>query len=119
MPLWSRAIPTSAEFQVWGVTQGLAPARCAAPTPRVDGFEWTPALASVTLNHDAGRGSDLSLKNPLPSCRGWMIRRGSYTRDNGKERRRQTRPKWVDAVEKGKNEPIEIFAFAPVETGFS
>ena len=23
------------------------------------------------------------------------------------------------AVEKGKNEPIEIFAFAPVETGFS
>jgi hypothetical protein len=24
----------------------------------------------------------------------------------------------VDAVEKGKNEPIEIFAFAPVETGF-
>ena len=28
-------------------------------------------------------------------------------------------PLWVDAVEKGKNEPIEIFAFAPVETGFS
>jgi hypothetical protein len=26
---------------------------------------------------------------------------------------------WVDAVEKGKNEPIEIFTFAPVETGFS
>jgi hypothetical protein len=25
----------------------------------------------------------------------------------------------VDAVEKGKNEPIEIFACAPVETGFS
>ncbi|MGA7429345.1 MAG: hypothetical protein WBW35_02810 [Xanthobacteraceae bacterium] len=25
----------------------------------------------------------------------------------------------TDAVEKGKNEPIEIFAFAPVETGFS
>jgi hypothetical protein len=25
----------------------------------------------------------------------------------------------VDAVEKGKNEPIEIFAFAPVKTGFS
>jgi hypothetical protein len=28
-------------------------------------------------------------------------------------------PLWVDAVEKGKNEQIEIFAFAPVETGFS
>jgi hypothetical protein len=26
---------------------------------------------------------------------------------------------WVDAVEKGKNELIESFAFAPVETGFS
>jgi hypothetical protein len=26
---------------------------------------------------------------------------------------------WVDAVEKGQNEPIEIFACAPVETGFS
>jgi hypothetical protein len=26
---------------------------------------------------------------------------------------------WVDTVEKGKNEPIEIFASAPVETGFS
>jgi hypothetical protein len=26
---------------------------------------------------------------------------------------------WVDAVEKGKNEPTEIFACAPVETGFS
>jgi hypothetical protein len=26
---------------------------------------------------------------------------------------------WVDAVEKGKNEPIEIFAFAPVEIDFS
>jgi hypothetical protein len=25
----------------------------------------------------------------------------------------------TDAVEKGKNEPIEIFAHAPVETGFS
>jgi hypothetical protein len=25
----------------------------------------------------------------------------------------------VDAVEKGKNELIESFAFAPVETGFS
>jgi len=25
----------------------------------------------------------------------------------------------TDAVEKGKNEPIEIFACAPVETGFS
>jgi hypothetical protein len=25
----------------------------------------------------------------------------------------------ADAVEKGKNEQIEIFAFAPVETGFS
>jgi hypothetical protein len=28
-------------------------------------------------------------------------------------------PLWVDAVEKGKNEPIEIFARAPVETNFS
>jgi hypothetical protein len=27
-------------------------------------------------------------------------------------------PLWVDAVEKGKNEPIEIFACAPAETGF-
>jgi len=26
---------------------------------------------------------------------------------------------WVDTVEKGKNEPIKIFACAPVETGFS
>jgi hypothetical protein len=26
---------------------------------------------------------------------------------------------WVDTVEKGKNEPIEIFACASVETGFS
>jgi hypothetical protein len=26
---------------------------------------------------------------------------------------------WVDTVEKGKNEPIKIFAFASVETGFS
>jgi hypothetical protein len=25
---------------------------------------------------------------------------------------------WVDAVEKGKNEPTEIFACAPAETGF-
>jgi hypothetical protein len=25
----------------------------------------------------------------------------------------------ADAVEKGKNEPIKIFAFASVETGFS
>jgi len=25
---------------------------------------------------------------------------------------------WADAVEKGKNEPIEIFACAPVETVF-
>jgi hypothetical protein len=25
----------------------------------------------------------------------------------------------VDAVEKGKNEPVEIFACAPVEAGFS
>jgi hypothetical protein len=25
----------------------------------------------------------------------------------------------ADAVEKGQNEPIEIFACAPVETGFS
>jgi hypothetical protein len=28
-------------------------------------------------------------------------------------------PLLADAVEKGKNEPIEIFACAPVETGFS
>jgi hypothetical protein len=28
-------------------------------------------------------------------------------------------PLSVDAVEKGKNEPIEIFACAPVEGGFS
>jgi hypothetical protein len=28
-------------------------------------------------------------------------------------------PLWADAVEKGKNEPIEIFARAPVETSFS
>jgi hypothetical protein len=26
---------------------------------------------------------------------------------------------WVDAVEKGKNEPIKSVAFASVETGFS
>jgi hypothetical protein len=26
---------------------------------------------------------------------------------------------WVDTVEKGKNEPIKIFAYTPVETGFS
>jgi hypothetical protein len=29
------------------------------------------------------------------------------------------RQKLTDTVEKGKNEPIEIFACAPVETGFS
>jgi hypothetical protein len=28
-------------------------------------------------------------------------------------------PLWVDAVEKGQNEPVEIFARAPVESGFS
>jgi hypothetical protein len=28
------------------------------------------------------------------------------------------RPHVTDAVEKGKNEPIEIFACAPAETGF-
>jgi len=28
-------------------------------------------------------------------------------------------PLRVDAVEKGKNEPVEIFACAPVEAGFS
>jgi hypothetical protein len=28
-------------------------------------------------------------------------------------------PLRVDAVEKGKNEPIKFFACAPVETGFS
>jgi hypothetical protein len=32
---------------------------------------------------------------------------------------RQEYPLRVDAVEKGKNEPIKIFACAPVETGFS
>ena len=37
----------------------------------------------------------------------------------GLMRHRGPCPLWVDAVEKGKNEPIEIFAFAPVETGFS
>jgi hypothetical protein len=26
-------------------------------------------------------------------------------------------PEWVDAVEKGQNEPIEIFACLPVEDG--
>jgi hypothetical protein len=29
------------------------------------------------------------------------------------------RPKLTDAVEKGQNEPVEIFARAPVESGFS
>jgi hypothetical protein len=46
-------------------------------------------------------------------------RRGSYW---GKIRRdgiSQARQFMTDAVEKGKNELIEIFAFAPVETGFS
>ncbi len=28
-------------------------------------------------------------------------------------------PVWVDAVEKGKNEPIEFFRCTPAETGFS
>jgi hypothetical protein len=42
--------------------------------------------------------------NPPGSCRG---------------HRRPARQLRADAVEKGQNEPIEIFACAPVETGFS
>jgi hypothetical protein len=40
---------------------------------------------------------------------------GNICRAGGEVARR----KMTDAVEKGKNEPTEIFACAPVETGFS
>jgi hypothetical protein len=37
----------------------------------------------------------------------------------GAAQARSKRSLWVDTVEKGKNEPVKIFACAPVETGFS
>jgi hypothetical protein len=41
------------------------------------------------------------------------------TGHNGKENDGCENPLRADAVEKGKNEPTEIFARASVETGFS
>jgi len=38
---------------------------------------------------------------------------------SGHRARLPDRQQWVDTVEKGKNELVEIFACAPVETDFS
>jgi hypothetical protein len=44
---------------------------------------------------------------------------GSVRKKSGHRNFIRARRVMTDAVEKGKNRPIEIFAFAPVETGFS
>jgi hypothetical protein len=43
---------------------------------------------------------------------------GSFVEERSRAFREMARQKLTDTVEKGKNEPIEIFACAPVETDF-
>jgi hypothetical protein len=61
----------------------------------------------------------LAQNSQRTSNRAGINTRGNFAPSIGHEDGRPARLLWADAVEKGKNEQIEIFAFAPVETGFS
>jgi hypothetical protein len=48
----------------------------------------------------------------------WLVHVG-FAPQSGLSTALETCPLWADAVEKGKNEPIKIFACTPVEISFS